>query len=283
MAEHQDWINEICRLLGLPNPGSPSQSRFDLSGSSRRRSSSSGSQPKQPGSGRIEWGPTPTPEPPAQTQSPPQPPQDNQCIEWDQPAPGGLPDISALVGVEDALEHTPLLPGEKVAFCNRDRVAYHLATWQFLREQNGGRCCICGNANVFTFLTLPGTLPPVIPQPQAGMHPGAKIIGLPEVHEYVNLAVTVQDYVHGVHRTKNGTYFIRFEPRLASEPVFAGFKAVIFKNYVPRWESAGIDISSYQWKTVRLRGIIREHETWGIEILAFSPAMIQVVESEEKG
>jgi hypothetical protein len=231
---------------------------------------------------RIEWGPVPPPEPPAERKSAP-PVGDSQRIEWDGPAAGGLPDLANLVGVEDALEHTPLLPGEKVAYCNRDRVAYHMATWQFLREQNSGRCCICGNANVFTFLTLPGVLPQVIPQPQVGMAPGAKIISLPDVHEYVNLAVTMQDYVHGVHRSKNGTYFIRFEQRNSSEPVFAGFKAVIFKNYVPRWESARIDILSYQRKQVRVRGVIREHETWGIEILVFSPHMIQVVEGEEKG
>ena len=230
----------------------------------------------------VEWGnsiPAPTP-----TKAIPSIPKTEPRVDWGGGAVGSKPNLEALIGVEDAFEHTPLLPGEKVAFCKRDRVAYHLATWEFLRQQNQGRCCICGQSNVVTIYTLPGRLieKPVITQPVALpliLRPGEKVIRLNEVREHVNYAVTVQDYVHEVYQSHNtGTYFVRFEPRGWVDPPFAGFKVVIFPDYLSAWTNAGISIPDYQGHHICVRGVIQVHKSWGIEILVKSPRVIKIVQ-----
>jgi hypothetical protein len=208
-------------------------------------------------------------------------------IDWGGITSFGLPDPHGLVGVEDAFDHTPLLPGERVAFCTRDKVAYHIETWEFLRAQNRGRCCICGQTSVIQLVTLPGTplLRPeaVIPQPLGTLLPGEKIISLKEVTEYLNLAVTVEDYVYEVYQTKStGSYFVRFEPRSPYQPVFSGFKVVIFKNYLKRWTAAGLAVEDYRHRSIRVRGVVQEHPRWGIEILVNSPRMIEIVSGADQ-
>ena len=71
----------------------------------------------------------------------------NQDVDWDD-------STRTLVGREDAYEHTPLQAGETIAFCQRDQVGYHIATWQFL-ENAGHGCCICGSHNMQQ-VRLPG-------------------------------------------------------------------------------------------------------------------------------
>lgn len=207
-------------------------------------------------------------------------------IEWGGGGADAPPDAAALVGLEDAFDHTPLQPGEKVAFCKRDRVAYHFATWQFLKSQNFGRCCICGQSNVFEFITLAGEGKVEVPLP-AQARPRAvdsgqfaeKVISLQEVPNYVNFAVTVQDYVYEVYKTRNtGTYFVRFEPRQTGQAVFEGFKVVIFPKYETAWTNIGLSPVNYQGHFIRVRGVIQVHPEWGIEILVHSPRLIEIVE-----
>jgi hypothetical protein len=242
-----------------------------------------GSQPPgttSPGEARVTWFP---PEPPP-VKKPSSSKKKAGQIEWGGMDKSGLPEPNTLVGVEDAFDHTPLQAGEKVAFCKLDRVAYHLGTWKFLRTENQGRCCICGRENVFAFITLPG-LPPDRPlhplsQPPGLLRPGDQIISLKDVPGYVNKAVIVQDYVYEVYKTRSkGTYFIRFEPRGPYEPVFGGFKVVIFARYENAWNQAGLSIKDYQGHHLRVRGVIQQHPEWGIEILVNSPRVIEIVEN----
>lgn len=205
-------------------------------------------------------------------------------IEWTGVALSGQFDPSTLIGVEDAFDHSPLLPGERVAFCSRDKVAYHFETWEFLRSQNQGRCCICGQSIGIQMLTLPGTLVgkplPVAPaKPQVVVLPGERVIGLKEVPDHLYQAVIVQDYVDEVYCTKStGSYFVRFEPRSYGEKVFSGFKVVIFYNYVSRWTDMGLRVEDYQHRYIRVRGVVQQHPTWGTEILVNSPRVIEVVD-----
>ena len=208
-------------------------------------------------------------------------------IEWAGTISAGTVDPSFLIGVEDAFDHTPLLQGEQIAFCTRDKVAYHLETWRFLQSQNQGRCCICGHSTGIQMIALPGTLItrpiPVEPaKPQVVVFPGQKIISLKEVQDHLNLAVIVQDYVYKVHRSQKGTYFVRFEPQVYGEPVYSGFKVVIFNDYVPNWVQMGLRIEDYQQHSIRVRGVVRAHEKWGIEILVNSPLMIEVVDEQKE-
>lgn len=208
-------------------------------------------------------------------------------IEWSGYGASGAPDLHSLIGIEDAFDHTKIVAGERVAYCKRDKVVYHDTTWRFLLQQNSGRCCICGKADQIVFYSLPGE--PVQKSAYAQMPLPAirfsneTFIPSSEAANHLNKVVSVQDFVHEVYRSKStGTYFVRFEPRSLSEPPYKGFKLVIFPNYVGLWEALGINIPSYQEKVVRVRGLIQQHKTYGLEIVINSPYMMEVAEEKEE-
>lgn len=197
-------------------------------------------------------------------------------IDWD---PGSKSNpYESLVGAEDPFEHTPLLAGESVAFCRIDRVAYHLRTWEFLRDQNQARCCICGKKNVVEIVLLPCTEPVksrviFIPADTE------KVIGLSEVRNWIGRAAVVEDYVHEVYITKTaGAAYIHFEKRLPTDPVTKGFKVVIRPKYFKEWEKIGLSPKIYEGHHVRVRGVIYDHQSWGMEVLINSPRLIQIVD-----
>ncbi len=229
----------------------------------------------------IEWGPvSQVPKlPPVQ----PLPPKDDRRIDWGGGTGRAIPDLATLIGIEDAFDHTVLREGEQIAFCLRDKVAYHLSTWQFLQDQNHGRCCVCGGTNVITLVRLPGTF---VAQPvpigsltvPSILRPGEKPIGLKQIYNYVNRAAVVEDFVYGVHRSQKGTYFVQFEPRRPGMRDFDGFKVVIRPRYVPAWRDARISVESYANQYICVRGVIQVHSFWGIEILVNSPHVIQIMD-----
>jgi hypothetical protein len=57
---------------------------------------------------------------------------------------------------------------------------------------------------------------------------------------------------------------------------------VIFNALAQNWERAGIDPYSYAQHIVRVRGVIRQHDAWGIEILVSSPRLIQVIDESKQ-
>jgi hypothetical protein len=209
-----------------------------------------------------------------------QPPQEPR-VEWGSGSSGlDELDLSSFVGVEDAYEHTILLPGETVAVCLRDQVAYHLSTWDFLKAYNRGCCCACGKGDKIKIFRLPGEFiePKVEPvYAPAWVVTGEKVISLSDVAAFVGRAVVVEDFVYNVHRSQKGTYFIKFQPYQQAPRPFDGFKVVIFNDLVKNWERAGIDPKQYEGHIIRVRGVIRQHDAWGIEILVNSPRVIQIV------
>lgn len=288
-------VRRLYTLLRLPEPSEPEMRQPDIrpSGDSRATNREAGipgritgrrgrdPQGSAPSSGRILW----ESEPEVRTKSTKIASSTSQ-VDWAGENGSGLPDPASLVGLEDAFDHTPLQPGERVAFCIRDKVAYHMETWEFLRSQNRGKCCICGRSNSLRIVTLPA-LPgsqdvlPRSPSYTDAFLTEGKIISLQEVPDFLNRAVIVQEEVHEVYQTKStGTYFIRFQPRAPYEPVFSGFKVVIFNNYLKRWVASGISVEDYRGQIIRVRGVVQEHPKWGIEILVNSPRVIEIIQPE---
>lgn len=212
------------------------------------------------------------------------PPPTSPKIDWGGTGDSQQIDLPGLVGVEDAYEHTPLQAGETVMLCQNDQVAYHLSTWQFLLKYNQGRCCACGRSDRMTRLTLPGELleAPQAPARPAPLRVDEEVIGLDQIHEYIGRATVVQDYVHNVHRSQKGTFFIKFEPLKKAPRPFDGFKVVIFNDLALNWERAGLSPLVYQQHTIRVRGVIQQHPEWGLEILVNSPRVIQIMDTAEK-
>ena len=178
-----------------------------------------------------------------------------------------------LVGAADPLTLTPLLPGERVHACTRCQSGYHAETFQFLRDQNHGNCVGCRQRDKLTVVVLPGTLParaPAAAAPAAG-----NAVTLDKVRDRIGEVVTFEGHVHLAHRSYRGNWFVKFEQTKAP---FEGFKLVIFENYARAWDEAGISPKVYEGQTVRVRGLVQEHPTWGLEILVNRPEMVEIVD-----
>lgn len=291
---NDEELDQIRRFLGLTRDQLGRLLRQMAQDGSRRpphRRRQADTPPPAPTPSRIQWLDQPTyiggEEPQKPKPVPPaKPPAKEARVEWG----GGetaKDDLWALVGMEDAFEHTPLLAGERIAYCTLDKVGYHLSTWRFLQDQNNGCCCVCGKRNTIEIILLPGKVAPaeaekVKAPPAPLLRPGEKVVRIEEVEQYVNRAVTIEGLVYEVYRTKStGTYFVRFEPRNFLDPPFKGFKLVIWPDYQPAFDLAGVDIRSFANCTIRVRGVIQKHETWGMELIVHSPHMIEVVEDPQ--
>jgi len=68
--------------------------------------------------------------------------QDQQNIEWETHT--------------DAFDHTKFIAGEEIYFCKIDQIAYHIETYQYLLENNDGKCLCCKRKDTMTRMTLPG-------------------------------------------------------------------------------------------------------------------------------
>jgi hypothetical protein len=185
-------------------------------------------------------------------------------------------EAAALVGASDPLTLTPLLPGERVHACARCRLGYHGESFDFLRAQNAGQCVGCRQADRLLVLVLPGTAPPSVAPPSRPAPPApADVVTLARIRDHVGQVVTFEGYVHKVHRSKLGTYFVKFEQ---TDKPFAGFKLVIFDRYVPHWEFAMVDPMDYQGEVARVRGLVQDHPTWDLEIIVHRPEMIAILD-----
>src|SRR6266511_2084767 len=111
------------RLFGSENPNAPRSGtrseRLPSSGAMGRRAHAATAQQLRP---PHQFGATRAPAS-ATTDDILGRPRSVVPVDWQQGNSGNL------VGSVDAFEQTPLLPGEQVARCAHDKVAYHLSTW----------------------------------------------------------------------------------------------------------------------------------------------------------
>ncbi len=208
----------------------------------------------------------------------------NEGIDWSGSKKGSLPQPESLIGLEDAFDHTVFGPGDKIAYCIFDQLGYHARTWDFLKAENNGKCCVCGRKDGIRFVLIPGESKTSELSPQdrsPAWIEDVPVITLKEVEQFFNRQVIFKGFVTEVHLTKNGTYFIRFEPREFGNPVFCGFKGVIFQEYVSAWSLAGISPKEYIGHEIRIRGVIKQHTKWGNEIIINSPRLIAVIKKED--
>lgn len=180
----------------------------------------------------------------------------------------GPPD---LVGCFDPLDGTVLEAGERVVVCLACGTGYHSTSWDFLLAHNAGACCNCKRSSDLTFVVLE----PARRATREAVDERGGIVRLEDLRNHVNLAVVFEGRVvaHQISAA-TGTHFIKFHQ---DRNPFKGFKLVIFASEVYRWERLGIDPASYVGQTIQVRGLLKDHPRYGLEILPKSPSSIRVV------
>ncbi|MFB3896247.1 MAG: hypothetical protein ACE14V_08090 [bacterium] len=97
-------------------------------------------------------------------------------------------------------------------------------------------------------------------------------IPVSDVAKYVDKTVTVEGKVLKVGQsTKSNTYFLNFTQQRG------GFTVVIFAKTVSKFESAKVDIKSFEGKTIQVTGKVQNPPQYGLEIILNDPSEIKVV------
>ena len=190
-------------------------------------------------------------------------------------APQGPP---SLVGCFDPLDGTVLEVGERVVVCLACGTGYHATSWDFLSDHNGGACCNCKRTSELTYILLAAPTE-AVKTPAVDRH--GEVVRLEDLRGHVNLAVVFEGLVvaHQISAA-SGTHFIKFHQ---DRNPFKGFKLVIFSSEIHRWDRAGIDPASYVGRTIQVRGLLKDHPRYGLEILPKAPDSIRLVASPGAG
>ena len=96
-------------------------------------------------------------------------------------------DFSSWIGIEEVFDHTKFVPGEKIVICSKDKVAYHLTTWEFLKREKGGRCIICDRIDSMELCTLPSTERNIFSEPILG--PKSPSLNFGTINSTVNATI----------------------------------------------------------------------------------------------
>ncbi|MDI6783123.1 MAG: hypothetical protein QME64_03390 [bacterium] len=102
------------------------------------------------------------------------------------------------------------------------------------------------------------------------------VVPVSDVAKYVDKTVTVEGKVLRVgHSERSNTYFLNFTPQRG------GFTVVIFSKTVSKFDTAKIDIKSFEGKTIQVTGKIQNPPQYGVEIILNDPSEIKVVAGTE--
>ncbi|MGI9253067.1 MAG: hypothetical protein ACR2J8_04925 [Thermomicrobiales bacterium] len=182
-----------------------------------------------------------------------------------------------LLGVNDPYQINPLMPGERIIYCDNCHLGYHRDTVELLRSATGGACIGCQMTGRWQEFTLPGgeTNAAVVIAPAVAPGTDEALVRLDKIWEHVGQVVTFECYVHRVYQSRgSATWFVLFEPK--ANPLDA-FRLVIYNRYRRAWTDQGLDIPDYAGKTIRVRGIIRNDPQWGMQMLIDRPEVVSIV------
>jgi hypothetical protein len=185
-------------------------------------------------------------------------------IVFETPRQGGpMPSGEALAGLHDAFTGAPLNPRLGLFQCTSCKVYYHADSVAVLREENGSRCVACGTAAVVA-LTESST------KSTTGRDYNPDVVSLANFRQHFDRVVTFEGRVHAVKVSRRGTdYAVMFE----NAPWTKGLKLVFFRGAV-RAVGGPDFINSLSGRTVRVRGLLINHASFGPEIIISERGMI---------
>jgi DNA/RNA endonuclease YhcR with UshA esterase domain len=101
-------------------------------------------------------------------------------------------------------------------------------------------------------------------------------ISVSDVAKYVDKTVTVEGKVLKVgNSAKSNTYFLNFSQQRG------GFTVVVFAKTVSKFETAKVDLKSFEGKTVQVTGKIQNPPQYGLEIILNEPSEIKITGATE--
>ncbi|WP_145924837.1 OB-fold nucleic acid binding domain-containing protein [Syntrophotalea acetylenivorans] len=166
-----------------------------------------------------------------------------------------------LSGLHDAFTGAPLDRTLGLHQCQSCTVFYHTESLQVLREVNDSRCVSCQSTNI---VALAGG------KKAQGRDYTPNVVTLSDYKQHVGSVVTFEGRVVKVRESRRGNDFaVMFEDKSWTK----GFKLVFFRTAISRVGGKRF-ISTLNGKTVKVRGLIVKHQTFGYEIIVSEKSMI---------
>ena len=191
-----------------------------------------------------------------------------QPVRSDGASADSTPTQAALEGLHDAFTGAPLNLALGLHQCSNCKVYYHSSSMEVLRAENGSRCVACGSASI---ISLTGAQA----RSSAGRDHRPDVVTLANFRDHFDRVVTFEGRVHMVRVSTRGTdYAVMFENKSWTR----GLKLVFFKGSV-RTVGGPTFIHGLEGKTVRVRGLLVNHDQFGPEIIITERDMILAIAS----
>ena len=195
-----------------------------------------------------------------------------------QSSPSSHPVTMTIAGVSveellDPVTGVGFNSGEEIWQCANCSSLYHPESHEFISEQNSNRCVVCKSQGQISRYRPGKVTRPVKYEVVCRFRP--ETIALNDVARNEGRIVSFEGRVVEVQRSQTSeTYAVKFQ-----RGRWTGvFKLVIFPQYVGSFAQGATTIKSYRGHTIRVRGLIQRHDTFGYQIIVNSEDMIEVVD-----
>ena len=175
----------------------------------------------------------------------------------------GIPTAAELGHLHDAFTGAPLNPTLGLYRCSSCQVYYHTESYQVLAEENGGRCVACSSTTIISLTSEKA-------RQQGGRDYSPDVVTLDNYRQHAGHVITFEGRVNRVLTSRRGSdYAVMFENKSWTK----GLKLVFFRGAV-RKVGGSRYINGLTGKSVRMRGLLINHETFGYEIIVAEKSMI---------
>lgn len=173
-----------------------------------------------------------------------------------------LPVPSSLEGLHDAFTGEPLKKSLGLYQCQNCHVFYHTESYQILKEANNSKCVACQSSNIIAVLADQ--------KDKTGKDYKPNNVTLLDYRKHVGSVVTFEAKVAKVLESRRGNDFaVMFESKSWTK----GFKLVFFRTAIKKVGGRPY-IFGLKGKTIKVRGLIVNHPTFGYEIIVSEKSMV---------
>jgi hypothetical protein len=173
------------------------------------------------------------------------------------------PSEDQLDGLHDAFTGAPLDTGLGLYRCSDCQVYYHKESYQVLSEANNGQCVACSSVDIVSLTSAKA-------RKTRGRDHDPNVINLQNFKQHVGSVVTFEGEIHKVLTSQRGKdYAAMFENKGWTK----GLKLVFFGGSI-RKAGGKRYITGLEGKTVKVRGLLINHDVFGHEIIVSEKSMI---------
>lgn len=167
-----------------------------------------------------------------------------------------------LKDIQDAFTGSLLDTTKDIYQCRKCKVYYQSLSIQILREENGGCCVSCRSKEIIPVKSFFNVT--------RGINILPNIVTLQTFRNHIGQTITFEGYVPRVNVSRDGrSYAVMFEDTSWNN----GLKMTVFKGTV-RDSGGSRFLRSLQGKTIRIRGLLTNHHTFGFQIVVSHRDMI---------